>query len=78
MLVIDNQTCPTCDGEGIMQFAGECCDCDATGLVSIIRKKILIKDANDRAEQIRKAMVIVHNDINLAGLRQIYMHRGIS
>ena len=73
MLIIDNQTCPTCDGEGIMQFAGECCDCDATGLVSIIRKKILIKEAKDRAERIRKAMYIVHNDTNLADLRAKFL-----
>ena len=62
MFVIDNQTCPTCDGEGIMQFAGECCDCNATGLVSIIRKKILMKESKDRAENMLKIMDAVHND----------------
>jgi DnaJ-class molecular chaperone len=65
MFVIDNQTCPTCDGEGIMQFAGECCDCNATGLVSIIRKKILIKESKDRAENMRKIMDAVNHDPNL-------------
>jgi hypothetical protein len=69
MLVIDNQTCPTCDGECIMKFVGECCDCDATGLVSIIRKKMLTKEAKDNEEFMRKIMEYASSDLDIIGLR---------